>query len=108
MPSVPPLSISAVIFSPDCGFTLESKGPPDFAPQEGDHLTGPKLESYLRLAKHTILTFSFALCTEVYILLRQMRDASTPSTRSRISFYTIAMLAMGDGFAWIALMTIGE
>lgn len=106
MPSVPPLTMSAVIFSPDCGFVLESKGPPNFAPQDGNHLIGPKLESELRLAKHTIFIYSMTLCAEIFLLLRQMREASTPSIRSRISFYTIAMLAMGDGFAWIAFLTL--
>jgi len=108
LPSVQPLTMSAMVFSPDCGFVLESKGPPDFAPQDGNHLTGPKLESELRLAKHTILAFLLTLCAEVFLLLRQMREASTPSTRSRISFYTIAMLAMGDGFTWIAFLTVGK
>lgn len=99
--------MSAVVFSPDCGFVLESKGPPDFAPQEGNHLNGPKLEASLRQARYIILACSLALCTEVVILLRQMKDASTPSTRSRISFYTIAVLAMGDGFVSLVLMTTG-
>ena len=108
LPSVPPLAMSAVIFSPDCGFVLESKGPPQYAPQEGNHLTGPKLESYLILARQLILAYSLCLCVEVFILLRQMREASTPSIRSRISFYTVAVLAMGDGFTWIVFMTIGE
>lgn len=71
-------------------------------------MTGLKLESELRLAKYTILAFLLTLCAEIFLLLRQMREASTPSTRSRISFYTIAMLAMGDGFTWIAFLTAGE
>lgn len=108
LPSVQPLTMSAMIFSPDCGFVLESKGPPNFAPQDGNHMTGLKLESELRLAKYTILAFLLTLCAEIFLLLRQMREASTPSTRSRISFYTIAMLAMGDGFTWIAFLTAGE
>ena len=108
LPTVPPLKMSAILFSPDCGFVLESKGPPDFPPQTGDHLTGPKVETYLGLARRAILVYSLALCVQVFILLRQMKEASTPSIRSRISFYTIAILAMGDGFAWVVFMTIGE
>lgn len=108
LPSVQPLTMSAVVFSPDCGFVLEAKGPPNFAPQEGNHLTGLKLESELRLAKAMILAFLLTMCAEIFLLLRQMREASTPSTRSRISFYTIAILAMGDGFTWLAFLTTGK
>jgi hypothetical protein len=36
----------------------------------------------------------FAL--QITLLMRQMKEASTPSTRSRVSFYTIAMMSMGD------------
>lgn len=108
LPSVQPLSMSAVLLSPDCGFLLESKGPPDFAPQDADHLTGPKIESYLSLARRLSLICSLALSLEVFILLRQMREASTPSIKNRISFYTISILAMGDCFAGMVFMTIGK
>lgn len=108
LPSVPLLAMSAMVFSPDCGFVLESKGPPNFAPQNANHMTGPKLESELRLAKYTILAFLFTLCAEIFLLLRQMREASTPSTRSRISFYTISILAMGDGFTWVSFLAAGK
>ncbi|KAI9837314.1 MAG: hypothetical protein M1819_000388 [Sarea resinae] len=107
IPPAPPLVMSMLIFSPDCGFVLESKGPPDFSPQEGLHLSGLKLEVYLRQAKRYILLAALILGLEVISLMRQMREASTPSTRSRISFYTIAMMAMGDGFSCIAFLTVG-
>ncbi|KAL9001825.1 MAG: hypothetical protein Q9188_005213 [Gyalolechia gomerana] len=102
----PPMVISALIFSPDCGFVLESKGPPDFAPQHGQHLQGPKIETYIRSGRRAILTFAVLVCAELSLLLRQMREASTPSTRSRISFYTIAMMAMGDGFVCMSFLVI--
>ena len=35
-----------------------------------------------------------------------MREASTPSTRSRISLYTVAILALGDGFTFLAFLLI--
>lgn len=104
--SSPPIKMSALLFSPDCGFVLESKGPPNFAPQHGQHLQGPKLEAYIRSGKHAVLAFAVLLCAEVSLLLRQMRDASTPSTRSRISFYTIGMMAMGDGFVCMSFLVI--
>ncbi len=98
------MTMSAVIFSPDCGFVLESKGPPAYTPQEGLHLAGPKLESYINLAKRHVLTYAAMLVMQVLLLMRQMREASTPSTRSRVSFYTIAMMSMGDGFAFMGFL----
>lgn len=104
--NVPLIEMSAIIFSPDCGFVLESKGPPDFAQQAGNHLRGPKMEAYLRSAKRVILLFSLVIAAQVFLLMRQMKETSTPSTRSRISFYSIAIMAMGDGFVAIGFWTV--
>jgi len=99
--------MSALVFSPDCGFVLESKGPPDYAPKEGLHLKGEKLETYLYSAKLCILTFALLFFGQIFLLKRQMNDTSTPSTRSRVSLYTIAIMAMGDGLACIWFVLIG-
>ena len=104
LPRAPEMTMSAVIFSPDCGFVLESKGPPAYTAKEGLHLAGPKLESYIRLARRHVLVYAAMLVTQVLLLMRQMREASTPSTRSRVSFYAIAMMSMGDGFAFIGFL----
>lgn len=106
MPVAPSIKLSALIFSPDCGFVLESKGPPDFTSQERLHLVGQKLELYIRLARRGVLAFALVLFAEASLLIRQMKDTSTPSTRSRVSFYTIAMMAFGDGFAFLGLMAV--
>ncbi|KAL8685137.1 MAG: hypothetical protein Q9224_005946, partial [Gallowayella concinna] len=105
--TAPPLKMSAVLFSPDCGFVLESKGPPDFAPQYGHHLKGPKLETYDRSSRRMVFASALILCAEIFLLSDQMKDASTPSTRSRVSFYTIGIMAIGDGFVCVALLIIG-
>ena len=104
--NVPLILMSAVIFSPDCGFVLESKGPPAFPLQAGDHLRGPKLEAYLHSAKQIIILFSIIIAGQIFLLMRQMKETSTPSTRSRISFYSIAIMAMGDGLVSIGFWTI--
>ena len=106
MAPAPSIRMSALIFSPDCGFVLESKGPPDFAPQQGLHLSGKKLESYLRTSRRCILAFAATVCSQMFLLIRQMKDTSTPSTRSRVSFYSIAMMALGDGFACMGFMVV--
>ncbi|KAL8670500.1 MAG: hypothetical protein Q9168_004968 [Polycauliona sp. 1 TL-2023] len=102
----PPLQMSAIIFSPDCGLVLESKGPPDYAQQYGLHLQGPKLEVYIDSSRRAILALAIVICGEIFLLFRQIREASTPSTKSRISLYTMGMLAMGDGFISFAIFII--
>jgi hypothetical protein len=106
MPPAPLIRMSALIFSPDCGFVLESKGPPNFVPSQGLHLNGRKQESFMRIAKRCILAFATVICAQIYLLIKQMKDASTPSTKSRISFYTIATMALGDGFACMGFMVV--
>ncbi|KAK8209432.1 putative RING finger ubiquitin ligase [Phyllosticta capitalensis] len=107
LPRTPDMKMSMVAFSPDCGFTIESKGPPDVAPQEGQHLKGPKSEAYAFVARRHVLIFTGIISAQLVLLLRQMKEASTPSTRSRISFYTIAILALGDGFALLGFALFG-
>ncbi|KAH0285187.1 hypothetical protein KCU62_g7710, partial [Aureobasidium sp. EXF-3399] len=107
--SIPPtqqMVFSMVAFSPDCGFVIESKGPPDFAPQEANHLRGLKMEVEYERARSHLLLFAAVVGGQLFFFLRQMRDASTPSTRSRISFYTISMLSLGDGFTTMVFCLI--
>ncbi|KAH9829775.1 RING-H2 zinc finger protein domain, partial [Teratosphaeria destructans] len=106
LPAVPDLRFSMLAFSPDCGYVLESKGEPDFVPQEGTHLTGPKIEVLTRNSRHHLIFFALTIGAQLHLLIRQMREASTPSTRSRISYYTIALLALGDGFAAICFVML--
>ena len=106
IPRPPLMGMSALIYSPDCGFLVESKGPPQYPVQEGAHLQGQKLEASLRLATVHLTIFASICGAQIWSLIRQMKDASTPSTVSRISFYTIIVMALGDGFACLAL-TVG-
>lgn len=101
LPPVPEMRFSMTAFSPDCGYILESKGPPAFSPKDAQHLTGPKMQVVAGRARHHLLLFSVCLALQLALLMRQMREANTPSTRSRISFYTIAGMTMGDALATI-------
>lgn len=103
----PPLTMSAVIFSPDCGFVIESKGPPDYARPEGNHLKGEKWEIYIRTGIDHSLLFGIVLALQILLTIAQMKYSSTPSTRSRISIYSIGMLSLGDGFIGMAFLPIG-
>ncbi|KAF1814837.1 hypothetical protein P152DRAFT_479967 [Eremomyces bilateralis CBS 781.70] len=101
-----PMSMSMVLFSPDCGVVLESKGPPDFAPKEGRHLQGSKIEVILNATRRHALLYAAVIAGQVLLMVRQMKDASTPSTLSRVSFYTIAMMSLGDGFGFVVFVPV--
>ncbi|EDN06924.1 predicted protein [Histoplasma mississippiense (nom. inval.)] len=96
VPSPPLMAMSMTLFSPDCGFVLESKGSPAYSPLDGLYLSGPKQEQYRKHAGRLVVIMAAVLCTQIHLLMRQMKEASTPSTRSRVSFYTIAMMSIGD------------
>ncbi|KAJ5627904.1 hypothetical protein N7490_010132 [Penicillium lividum] len=98
IPSPPLMTMSAVVFSPDCGYVLETKGTPEFPPTDPLYLSGPKSEQYNKYAARLIFVVSGAFVAQITLLLRQIKEASTPSTRSRVSFYTIALMALGDAF----------
>lgn len=106
MPAMPALRMSALMFSPDCGFVLESRGQPDYMSHDGSHLIGPKLESYIKMARRSIFALALIICAELFLSIRQMNETSTPSTRSRVSFYTIAMMNFGDGLAFVGLAAV--
>jgi transmembrane E3 ubiquitin-protein ligase len=96
----PPLSYSAVVFSPDCGYVLEA-----------ENLFGPKEEAFAQLTGRLLVAFIIILGLQIFLLKRQMEKASTPSTRSRISYQSIVIAALGDGLillAMIGLLMISE
>ncbi|KAJ5091646.1 hypothetical protein NUU61_006516 [Penicillium alfredii] len=98
IPDPPLMVMSAVVFSPDCGYILETKGAPEFPPSDSLYLSGPKHEEYSKYAARLIFVVSAVFVGQITLLLRQIKEASTPSTRSRVSFYTIAFMALGDAF----------
>lgn len=93
-----PIAFSAVIFSPDCGYVLEA-----------DPIFGPKAEAYWALVQRLLVAFIVIIALEITLLKRQMEKCATPSTRARISFYSIGIAAFGDGltlFATIGLLML--
>jgi len=96
--------MEVVAFSPDCGFVIESKGPPAFPLSEAHHLIGSKTEQFNDRARHGIVAFAMSLAFQLYFLIQQMKETATPSMRSRVSFYTIAIMALGDGFTFLILI----
>lgn len=103
--SVPRLKMSAVIYSPDCAFFLETKGPPDFPPGEADHLVGVKTEVHTHQVKTWMLIYALVVLAQVWLLKNQMKESFTLSTMGRISFWTISAMAIVDGMTFTAAAT---
>ncbi|KAM4056134.1 RING-H2 zinc finger domain-containing protein [Hirsutella rhossiliensis] len=103
--SVPRLKMSAVIYSPDCAFFLETKGPPDFPLGEADHLVGMKTEVHTHQVKTWMLIYALVVLAQVRLLKNQMQESFTPSTMGRVSFWTISAMAIVDGMTFTAAAT---
>ena len=104
IPSPPLMVMSAVVFSPDCGYVLETKEAPEYPPSDAFYLSGPKVEEYSKYSARLLFLISCLLVGQITLLLRQTKESSTPSTKSRISFYTIAMMSFGDAFLLVFLL----
>ncbi|KZZ97554.1 Zinc finger, RING/FYVE/PHD-type [Moelleriella libera RCEF 2490] len=105
IPKIPKLKMSAVIYSPDCSFFLETKGPPDYAATEGDHLVGMKKEVHTHHVKTWLLLYALVMFGQVRLLRDQMKESFTPSTMGRISFGTISIMLIVDGMTFTAAAT---
>ncbi|KAK5630774.1 hypothetical protein RRF57_006489 [Xylaria bambusicola] len=98
--ATPRLQMSAVLYSPDCAFFLESKGPPAYPPADSEHLVGVKQEVFLHNVSSWLLGLAFVLFGQVQLLKMQLRETSTPSTLGRVSFYTASMMLLADGITF--------
>ena len=102
IPEPPPLVFTALVFSPDCRFVLESA--PNVNHASSRFLTGPKVNFFWELARNLLFALVISLGMQISLIKRQMNEASAPSARSRISYYAIAIMAMGDGFLLTTLI----
>ncbi|KAM0475291.1 hypothetical protein ACHAPX_007045 [Trichoderma viride] len=102
---IPDLHMSSVIYSPDCSFMLETKGPPDFPPSEADHLVGVKSEVQVTRINKWLITYAAVIFIQVMLLKDQMREAYTPSTLGRISFWTVSVMGIVDCMTFCAAAT---
>ncbi|RMD40607.1 hypothetical protein DV735_g4549, partial [Chaetothyriales sp. CBS 134920] len=91
----PPMSFSAIVFSPDCGYVLQA-----------NDLFGPKAEVFVRLADRLLLAFCLLLLVQIILLKRQMEKAATPSKRSRIAYQGLVISALGDGLMLLVMISL--
>lgn len=85
--SVPPVTLqSGLLYSPDCGIELKFSD-----------VKGTRAEIQLRSIR-THLLFGIGLfVAQIYLLLCQMHHTNTPSSVSKISFYSFSMINLVDG-----------
>ncbi|KAL7925390.1 trans-membrane golgi-localized RING-finger ubiquitin ligase [Trichoderma austrokoningii] len=102
---IPDLHMSSVIYSPDCSFMLETKGPPDFPPSEADHLVGVKSEVQVTRINKWLIAYAALIFFQVMLLKDQMRETYTPSTLGRVSFWTISAMGIVDCMTFCAAAT---
>jgi transmembrane E3 ubiquitin-protein ligase len=103
IPEAPRLQMSTVMFSPDCGFMIESKGPPNFSPGDAEHLFGKKQELFLHDIQSWLHAFALVIFGQIMLLKIQSKEASTPSTIGRVSLYTVAIMLMADALLFSSL-----
>ncbi|POS83307.1 hypothetical protein EPUL_003688 [Erysiphe pulchra] len=103
IPKIPRLQISTVILSPDCGFMLESEGPPEFETEDGEHLIGEKQEVIFKNIHQLLELFAVLILGQTFLLKAQSKDASTPSTVGCVSLYTISTMLFADAFIFASL-----
>lgn len=87
VPPAPPIVLDGVIYSPNCGFVLSTT-----------KASGVKVEQYHNRVKNFALSAAVIVAIQTWLLIRQMNESSTPSTVSRVSFWSLAMMAIVDGY----------
>ncbi|KAI5807125.1 hypothetical protein EDC01DRAFT_700168 [Geopyxis carbonaria] len=93
LPAPPPLVASALLYSPTCGVALST-----------DAMRGEKLELIRASVSRLGLGAAAVAAAQTALLIRQMNESATPSTVSRVSFWTIVMLAVVDGYWFFVFM----
>ncbi|KAI8075773.1 hypothetical protein BDF21DRAFT_423644 [Thamnidium elegans] len=94
--SPPPLLLSSEMFSPNCWFLLSSSKQP-----------GIKIEKYYSKAVTYAGIASVIAVIQIFSLIHQMEHTPTPSSVSNVSYWTIAMQAVMDGYQCLLYLTTG-
>lgn len=95
LPPTPPLQVTAMIYSPNCGFVL-------MAPE----MRGKKAEEFNAQSSHFGLAGAAVAAAQIWLLIRQMNESNTLSTVSRVSFWTIAMMWVVDGYFFFSFLFV--
>ncbi|KAG4300738.1 hypothetical protein PCK1_003167 [Pneumocystis canis] len=91
---IPPIILSGIIMSPDCKFSL------DF-----NNIIGVKKEKYYTDINKIAFWQNLLIIIQIYLLIKQMNETSTPSSISKISFWSIWIQASLDGYTCIIFLS---
>ncbi|KAI9310998.1 hypothetical protein BX666DRAFT_1128141 [Dichotomocladium elegans] len=92
----PPLIMSTVMYSPNCGLITTA-----------NETTGMRMEQYYnKSTSYAGMAIVFSI-VQIFSLIQQMEYTSTPSSVSNVSYWTIAMQAMMDGYLCLLHLTTG-
>ncbi|ODQ66654.1 hypothetical protein NADFUDRAFT_69797 [Nadsonia fulvescens var. elongata DSM 6958] len=83
---IPNISMSGILYSPDCGIVIEYNS-----------VDGLRDLAYWGKMKDAVLIILSLLALQIVLLTWQMSASNTPSTMSKISFWTIGLFALVDG-----------
>ncbi|KAI8645850.1 hypothetical protein BD408DRAFT_43760 [Parasitella parasitica] len=94
--SPPPLLISTEMYSSNCQLLISSR-----------KTDGIKIENYYNKAVIYAGIASVIAVIQIFSLIRQMEYTPTPSSVSNVSYWTIAMQAIMDGYLCLLYLTTG-
>uniref|UniRef100_A0A060SZ38 RING-type E3 ubiquitin transferase n=1 Tax=Blastobotrys adeninivorans TaxID=409370 RepID=A0A060SZ38_BLAAD len=86
--AIPPLLFDFMLYSPDCAVAVDS---------EDGALRGQRSQLFYRQVRWAVVCGVFLMVLQTVIVALQMRDTTTPSTLSGVSFYTMGLMAIVDG-----------
>ncbi|CAO3677518.1 unnamed protein product [Rhizopus stolonifer] len=92
----PPLLLSSKLYSPNCHLLLSI-----------DKQPGIKIEKYYKKATAYAGMASATAIIQIFALIHQMEFTPTPSSVSNVSYWTIAIQAIMDGYLCLLHLTTG-
>ncbi|KAI9477893.1 MAG: hypothetical protein EXX96DRAFT_229516 [Benjaminiella poitrasii] len=92
----PPLLLSSEMYSPNCQLLLATT-----------HSNGIKIENYYNKAMTYASAASLIAVIQIFTLIHQMEYTPTPSSVSNVSYWTVAMQAIMDGYLCLLHLTTG-
>ncbi|CAO3616408.1 unnamed protein product [Cunninghamella echinulata] len=93
---LPSMEISSTIYSPDCALQISIKD-----------AEGLKIEEYFVKATNYATMATVIAISQIFLLIHQMEFTPTPSSVSNVSYWTIAMQSMMDGYICLLHLTTG-
>ncbi|ODV89117.1 hypothetical protein CANCADRAFT_58134 [Tortispora caseinolytica NRRL Y-17796] len=85
-PPTPDVELSFSLYSPNCGYKVYSR-----------ENTGQLLQVHWAITSIHTACYCFCILCELFLLFRQISSANTPSSLTRLSFWSMCSLTLSDG-----------